>query len=101
MPRDRSQPVPSMQPSKKLIRANVVKIKPSLSKKKAYNKREKSTRAIFGQFISGISRTVSSELRTASAKTISDKMIRTSPDQKKIKPAPGSATLPRPSRDAP
>ena len=90
-----------MQLNKKLNRKKVVRTNPSFSKKKAYNTRDKRTRAIFIQFISPVFRTDSSELRTESARTMSDKITRNTPAQKKIKPAPGSVTLPKPSRVAP
>ena len=74
---------------------------PSLSKKKAYNTSDKSTRAIFTQFISPVSLDYLLGAARPSARTMSDKITRTSPDQKKMKPEPGSVMLPKPSRVAP
>jgi hypothetical protein len=96
--KDRTQLVRSIQPSKKLSRTNVVTTKPSLSKKKAYNMSDKRTRTIFTQFMSPVSCAISSVLRRPSARTMNDKTTRINPDQKKIKPEPGSVTLPKPSR---
>lgn len=96
-PRDRVQLARSIQPSKKLNSRNVVKTKPSLSRKKAYNNKDKRTRVILIQFISLVSCTISSELRRDSARAASDKITRINPNQKKMKPDPGSVTLPKPS----
>src|SRR5262249_59322932 len=100
-PKDRAQFIFSIQASKKVSRTNVVKTKPSRSKKNAYNRSDKRTRAIFAQFISAVSRTVPPVLRRDSATNIRDTITRITPDQKKMKPDPGSVTLPKPSWVAP
>src|SRR5262245_49300579 len=96
-PRDRVQFARSIQPSKKPKRRNVVKTKPSLSRKKAYRNRDKRTRVILIQFLSLVSWTISSLPRRDSAKAASDKITRIGPNQKKMKPGPGSEKLPTPS----